>query len=102
MASTLSKQLLIERFPRMDPATLALILEDTNHSLHEATCLLSSAGHFQAEPNQETEQNDAPVSFQILKIKIYPHFDFTSIISKFISPYILGARKEYSFQGRSN
>lgn len=58
MASTLSKQLLIERFPRMDPATLALILEDTNHSLHEATCLLSSAGHFQAEPNQETEQND--------------------------------------------
>ncbi|CAH1402336.1 unnamed protein product [Nezara viridula] len=62
MASTLSKQLLIERFPRMDPATLALILEDTNHSLHEATCLLSSAGHFQADPNQEPEQRepDAP------------------------------------------
>lgn len=55
MASALSKQLLLERFPKMDPTTLASILDDTNHSLHQATFVLSSAGHEQAELDNETE-----------------------------------------------
>ncbi|KAK9498375.1 hypothetical protein O3M35_003021 [Rhynocoris fuscipes] len=57
MASTLSRTLLLERFPNFDPATLSAILEDANHSLHEATNLLSFAGHPVKTPEESPDQS---------------------------------------------
>uniref|UniRef100_A0A0A9YJK3 NEDD4-binding protein 2 n=1 Tax=Lygus hesperus TaxID=30085 RepID=A0A0A9YJK3_LYGHE len=60
-ASTLSHQLLTERFPGIDPTALKTVLDDTNQSLHQATNLLASAGHVpinSTELGATSEPND--------------------------------------------
>lgn len=60
-ASALSRTLLMERFPNFDPSTLTSILEETNHSLHAATNLLTFAGHpmnIEESPEQESTKQE--------------------------------------------
>uniref|UniRef100_T1HBP2 Smr domain-containing protein n=1 Tax=Rhodnius prolixus TaxID=13249 RepID=T1HBP2_RHOPR len=54
-AFALSRKLLMDRFPNFDPSTLTSILEETNHSLHAATNLLTLAGH-SAKTEESHEQ----------------------------------------------